>query len=52
MFRRCVSTVLGLRKRISAISGFVLRQQSEEFARLTEEARAALAEVMPSLLAM
>jgi type I restriction enzyme M protein len=29
-----------------------LRQQSEEFARLTEEARTALAEVMPSLLAM
>jgi hypothetical protein len=25
MFRRCVSTVLGLRKRISAISGLVLR---------------------------
>jgi len=29
-----------------------LRQQAEEFARLTEEARAALADVMPSLLAM
>jgi type I restriction enzyme M protein len=28
-----------------------LRQQSEEFARLTEETRAALAEVMPALLA-